>query len=102
MSRIHQFKDIGSSSYASRIDFKYAALKIVKDHPLIGTGTGGLERPLSPVPRFSLLDHRGPRPLLPGVGGSRHTGLRCFFAMWGCWLITCGGSTGHARLASGS
>ena len=41
MSRIHQFKDIGSSSYASRIDFKYAALKIVKDHPLIGTGTGG-------------------------------------------------------------
>jgi len=41
MSRINQFKDIGSSSYASRIDFKYAALKIVKDHPLIGTGTGG-------------------------------------------------------------
>lgn len=41
---ISEAKEVGDEenfSYVSRLEFKYTALRIVKDHPLVGTGAGG-------------------------------------------------------------
>ncbi|HHV76813.1 MAG TPA: hypothetical protein GXX39_05540 [Syntrophothermus lipocalidus] len=41
VSRFAQFGDVTNSSYVSRLEFNYTAMRIVKDHPLFGTGAGG-------------------------------------------------------------
>ena len=41
VSRFSQFGDLTSSSYVSRLEFNYTAMRIIKDHPLFGTGAGG-------------------------------------------------------------
>lgn len=41
VSRFAQFGDVANSSYVSRLEFNYTAMRIVKDYPLFGTGAGG-------------------------------------------------------------
>ncbi|NSW82988.1 MAG: O-antigen ligase family protein [Syntrophothermus sp.] len=40
-SRFAQLGDVTGSSYISRLEFNYTAMRIVKDYPLVGTGAGG-------------------------------------------------------------